>query len=313
MGRARCYGWIRDCEDSRDKKVRFTDAHVKYFSDKLNFKEKLVSSDSGVFDLRSLVKLPECLDNINQYSLGSCTANSIAFAYAFDELKQGNKEVFMPSRLFIYYNERLMEGTIHTDSGAQIRDGIKSLNKYGVCDEHHWIYDPSKFADEPPKEIYDEAKLAKAIQYAAIDFSQDKTNDDRVVQMKKSLQSGFPFVFGFEVYQSFESPEVAKTGMMPMPKEGEKILGGHAVCAVGFDDTKKCFIVKNSWGANWGDHSYFYMPYEFISDPKMASDFWVIQQITNPDNIPNFDPKDITPDAKDTQPASSYSSYCIIV
>ena len=305
----RTYGWIKNKVDQRDKKVRFTDNHIKLFATNKNL-EKV----NDVFDLRTIVKIPSCLDEIDQFSLGACTSNSIAFAYAFDEIKQGNKEVFMPSRLFIYYNERMMEGTVHTDSGAEIRDGIKSLNKYGVCDEHHWVYDPKQFSVKPPQKVYDEAKLCKAVVYAAIDFSQDKTDQDRVEHLKKALQSGFPFVFGFKVYESFESAEVAKTGMMPMPKPDEKLLGGHAVCAIGFDDSKQCFIIKNSWGANWGCHGYFYMPYKFISDTNSAEDFWVIQQVTDPDNIPNFDQNDITPDAQNLNVTpSSWSSSCILV
>jgi len=291
----RNYGYIRSKIDSRDELICFTDEHVMAFRllRKIN-----TNNDSPVFDLRKIVSLPQALSDIDQGSLGSCTANAIAFAYAFDEIKQTNKEVFLPSRLFIYYNERMMEGTVDQDAGAEIRDGIKSINKYGVCDEHHWIYDLLKFTQKPPKKIYDEAKLAKSVKYAAIDFDNDKTIDSRIEHLKRALGSGFPFVFGFTVYQSFETSEVAKTGMVPMPKKNEKVLGGHAVCAVGYDDDKQCFIVKNSWGPNWGLNGYFYMPYKYTADAKLSDDFWIIQQVTDPANIPGFSPDDINPDAK---------------
>lgn len=276
----RTYGYIKDLKDIRDKLVKFLHRNHK----------------KPIFDLRNIVKLPPALSDINQENLGSCTANAIAYAYAFDELKQSNKEVFLPSRLFIYYNERLLEGTVNTDSGAMIRDGIKTLNKYGVCDEHHWPYDVSKFTVKPSDELYEEAKLATAVSYASIDLTGDSTSNDRVNHLKNALKNGFPFVFGFTVYESFETKEVANTGIMPMPKPGENILGGHAVCAIGFDDNKQSFIVKNSWGPNWGLNGYFYFPYEYMANENLTSDFWVIQKITDPNNIPNFSPDDIEPD-----------------
>ena len=312
MNTTRKYGHIKNKIDSRDKLVKFTNNHVMAFV----MLKKIETKPVAVFDLRDIVKLPQALSDIDQGKLGSCTANAISYAYAFDEIKQSNTEVFLPSRLFIYYNERMMEGTVYEDAGAEIRDGIKSINKYGVCDEHHWIYDPIQFTVKPPQEIYTEAKLAKAVSYAAIDFTDDKTPEDRINHLKRSLMSGFPFIFGFTVYESFETKEVASTGMVPMPKENEKILGGHAVCAIGCDDTKQCFIVKNSWGPNWGINGYFYMPYKYVADSNLAEDFWVIQQVTNPDNIPNFRPEDINPDAKnldvDISKLGYGSGYCTI-
>lgn len=93
--------------------------------------------------------------------------------------------------------------------------------------------------------------------------------------------------------------------MVPMPSANEQVMGGHAVCCVGFDDNKKCFIVKNSWGASWGLNGYFYMPYEYMSDTDLTSDFWIITSVTNP-IIPNFSSGDINPDAinLDQQPTS---------
>lgn len=289
----RRYGHIPDIHDPRDHKIKFTDEHVQSFSLRLN-----ASVNNTVFDLRNLVHLPQALSNIDQGSLGSCTANAIAYAYAFDEIKQQNKQSFLPSRLFIYYNERVIENTVNRDSGAQLRDGIKSINKYGVCEEHHWIYDPLKFAVKPPKSVYDEAINAKAVKYSSIDFSLDRTIADRVAHLKRALQSGFPFVFGFYVYESFETDVVARTGIVPIPDyDNEQLLGGHAVCAVGFSDLKQSFIVKNSWGPNWGLNGYFYMPYNYLADPEQALDFWIIEQVTTQTNIPGYKSSDINPEA----------------
>jgi C1A family cysteine protease len=214
-------------------------------------------------DLRD--KCPAVYD---QGHLGSCTANAIGFCYHFDELKQNSMSSFIPSRLFIYYNERNMEGHTSEDSGAEIHDGVQSINMLGVCPETNWPYDITKYTEKPCENCYEIAKNHKSVSYQAVEQSID--------QLRAAIISGFPVVFGFTVYDSFESPDVAKTGIMIMPKEGEKILGGHAVAIVGFDDIRNVFIVRNSWGDNWGDKGYFYMPYDFIKNREYASDFWVI-------------------------------------
>jgi C1A family cysteine protease len=291
----RTYGYIKSKPDDRDHLVRFSDDHVSAFRARFRTSEPV---NPPVYDLRKIVSLPQGLSEIDQGQLGSCTANAIAYAYAFDEIKQNNTQIFLPSRLFIYYNERLIEGTVDQDAGAEIRDGLKSINKYGICDEHHWIYDPLNFKTKPSSQVYEEASSNKKITFAKIDLSGDKTGTDITNHLKRSLQSGFPFVFGFTVYSSFESEEVAKTGIMPMPNFSEKNLGGHAVCAVGYDDSKKSFIVKNSWGSKWGLDSYFYMPYDYFADPELIDEFWVIQVVADPKNIPGFTPEDINPYAQ---------------
>lgn len=214
-------------------------------------------------DLRS-----SCPDVYDQGHLGSCTANAIGFCYHYDELKEKESEPFIPSRLFIYYNERNLEGHVDTDSGAEIHDGIQVIHTIGVCSEIEWPYNIDHFTDKPTDECYNNAKNHKTIDYRAV--------NQNLEQLKSALIEGYPVVFGFNVYESFESEEVAKTGIMPIPKDGEKLLGGHAVALVGFDDNNKRFIVRNSWGANWGDKGYFYMPYEFIVNSEMASDFWTV-------------------------------------
>lgn len=221
-------------------------------------------------DLRS--KCPSVYD---QGHLGSCTANAIGFCYHFDELKQNISSPFIPSRLFIYYNERNTEGHTDEDSGAEIHDGVNCINTIGVCSEDSWPYDITKFTEKPTDTCYEIAKEHRTVCYRAVEQTID--------QLRAAIISGFPIVFGFTVYESFESPDVAKTGNMPMPVEGEKVLGGHAVAVVGFDDTREVFIVRNSWGENWGDKGYFYMPYSFITSKDYASDFWVITKTNDLD------------------------------
>jgi C1A family cysteine protease len=206
----------------------------------------------------------------DQGQLGSCTANAISAAFEFGLLKQGLTD-FMPSRLFIYYNERVIEGTVDSDSGAMIRDGIKSVHKQGVCAEDDWKYDIQRFTEKPPASCYQSALDNQALAYQRIPQSLN--------QLRGCLAHGFPFVFGFTVYESFESAEVARTGDAPLPAAGEAVLGGHAVLAVGYDDATARFLVRNSWGPDWGQGGYFTLPYAYLTDRGLASDFWMISQV----------------------------------
>ena len=209
-------------------------------------------------DLRS-----KCLPVYDQGQLGSCSANAIAGAIEF--LQPG----FMPSRLFIYYNERSIEGTTDQDAGAEITDGVKSIVTTGVCSETDWPYDISKFTQKPSDNCYSDAKNDILSQYLQI---------NGVQEMKSCLAQGFPFVFGFAVYESFESAQVASTGVMPIPNSNEQCLGGHAVMACGYDSTKGIFIVKNSWGTGWGDGGFFYMPESYITNTNLASEFLTVRK-----------------------------------
>lgn len=248
----RRYGWIPDLPDARDHLYAVAPATLARLPTHV--------------DMRG-----ECPAVYDQGQLGSCTGNAIAGALQFDRMKQG-LQVFTPSRLFIYYNERVMEGTVASDSGAQIRDGIKSVATQGDCPEPEWPYDINKFADAPPASCYSDALKLKAVQYRSV--------GQNLRDMRGCLAEGHPFVFGFTVYESFESPDVAQTGDMPMPAAGESVVGGHAVLAVGYDDGKQVFIVRNSWGEGWGDHGYFHMPYAYLLDSGLSDDLWTIHLVS---------------------------------
>lgn len=216
-------------------------------------------------DLRSL-----CPPVYDQGQLGSCTANAIAFHLDFNRKKQG-EQFINPARLQIYYNERKDQGTIESDAGSTIRESAKAVKNYGAAPESQWPYDISKFKIRPS-----ETAIEAAIQFE----DQTYMKVSRTLNsFKTRLAQGFPFVIGFTVYESFETDQVAKTGIMPMPLATESVLGGHAVAIVGYNDLKKTFIVRNSWGSSWGDEGYFYMPYEYLQQPSLSSDFWTLEKV----------------------------------
>ncbi|MDE2363066.1 MAG: C1 family peptidase, partial [Hyphomicrobiales bacterium] len=189
-----------------------------------------------------------------------------------DRLKQKITD-FTPSRLFIYYNERVIEGTVNQDSGAQIRDGVKSVAKLGAPPESDWPYVISKFQQQPPTTAYNDAKHDVVSAYMRV--------AQNLVQMQGCLAEGYPFVFGFTVYESFESAAVAKSGVVPMPASNESVVGGHCVVAVGYDNAKRMFIIRNSWGTGWGLKGYCMMPFEYLLTPNLASDFWTLRSIAS--------------------------------
>jgi C1A family cysteine protease len=207
----------------------------------------------------------------DQGEIGSCTANAAAGAVGFERAKQGMYR-YNASRLFIYYNERIIEGSVNYDSGAQIRDSINVLYKQGACREHLWLYDVSEYKKKPTGECY-----STALNFVIKEYL--KINNSSLNDLKNCLADGFAFIYGFTVYESFESKEVAKTGLVPMPQKHEKVLGGHAVMCVGYDDEEKVFICRNSWGKAWGDKGHFYIPYDYLTNKDLASDFWTIRTV----------------------------------
>jgi len=240
------YTWKPDSVDSRDYILTATSAKLPAF-----------------VDLRSA--MPDIED---QGYLGSCTGNAIVGALEYLDKKNDNVYEDI-SRLFVYYQERLMEGTVNQDSGAQIRDGIKACAKIGACTEKLWPYDYSKFTVKPSDEAYADAAKRKITQYLRI------TN---INALKQSLADGYPVVFGFRVYKYFETEEMSKTGILKMPSWYESPLGGHAVLCVGYDDVSSRIIVRNSWGKGWGQEGYFTMPYKYVTKSNLSSDYWSIRK-----------------------------------
>ena len=246
MNNKRHFGWVPDRPDQRDYLYSAIRPVVR-------LPEKV--------DLREFCSIVE-----NQEALGSCTANALAGNLEYLDHKTDDKYEDV-SRLFIYYNERVLEDTVDYDSGASLRDGIKTLRKQGVCWETTWPYLIERFSRKPSRQSYLEAKKHRIESYHRI---------GTLSEMLTCLAEGFPFVFGFTVYESFQSQRVAKTGVANMPRKKEKVLGGHAVLAVGYNQKQKRFLVRNSWGTKWGKDGYFTMPYEYLE--TLAADFWTIRK-----------------------------------
>lgn len=262
------YGWVPDLPDARD--------HL-YAAPP----EVLTSLPPSVDVRPQAAAMTPIYD---QGKIGSCTANAIAAAFEFDVMKQGLAD-FKPSRLFIYYNERQIEGDVGTDSGAAIRDGVKSVAQQGVCAEAEWPYVPTPAtveggpwpvgavpAEQPPARCYTDALANTVASYRRVVRS--------LPQFKGCLAHGYPFVLGFSVYESFESDKVAADGVVPLPAPGENLLGGHAVLAVGYDDVEQRFTCRNSWGPGWGDGGYFTLPYAYLTDRGLSSDFWTLRTVS---------------------------------
>lgn len=244
----RLFQWTRDTTDSRDYLYNL----------------------SSVRTLSKVDLRPHCTLIEDQGQLGSCTGQAIASA--IELLNKRNKKPTDVSRLFIYYFERLLLGTVNYDSGAYIRDGIKSVYKYGSPLEKLWPYNIGKFRQRPVAPALADGLRRKVLRYERI------TDHDGCID---ALNNGYPVVIGFDVYSSFL--KITGNGVMTYPnKRKEKLLGGHAVLIVGYNLANQQYIVRNSWGTRWGDKGYFYMPFEVIQDTSMSEDFWIVKEVNNP-------------------------------
>lgn len=250
---SRKYSWIPDVPDFRD--------HC------FVARPRVIAQLPPAVDVRNAANVP-----VDQGELGSCTGNAIAMCDYFVQVKEGHKKAALPSRLAIYYGERVLEDTVSQDAGAMIRDGFKVVANTGAAAEKYWPYNIAKFARKPTKTYFNNAIKHKALEYKRLDGTS-------LVELKTCLAEGYPFVFGFSVYASFESDAVAANGIVPMPQKDEQMLGGHAVLCVGYDDSKKRFTVQNSWSDQWGDKGFFYMPYEYLTNPNLADDFWTMRVV----------------------------------
>lgn len=274
-------GWQRGLPDQRDHRHRFGAA----------------AAVAPQVDLRTTGNLPTVWD---QQNIGSCVPHGVSAAYVFSLRAQGliaKPDDYMPSRLFVYYNGRVIGNTVASDSGLTITDGIKELNRYGAPPESGWPYVTSRFTTKPPAPSYAEGLLHEAVKYAQVGQTPN--------EMRACLTAGTPFVIGFMVYDSFESPTTELNGVVTMPKSTETALGGHCILAVGYlpgaqlraafskqgestaniVDTTMYYIMRNSWGADWGHGGYCFMPEAYLTG-TLSDDFWTVQTVSAPDPAP---------------------------
>lgn len=249
-------GYLRDVHDDRDFKIKFsTPLSIDY---------------PDIVDLRRFSPIV-----FDQQSLNSCTASAVALIYDWIHNRIYNNDMnsraFIPSRLFLYYNTRVISNNNYKDSGSSIRDTIKTIATIGICPESLWPYKINKFNVKPHGACYVSAKFNKTVQYLRVNQTSDQI--ERCLAISKN-----PIVFGINIYDSwYDNKDLRKSGRIHMPLPNEKLIGGHAMVIVGFNKKDKYFIVQNSWGKSWGDKGFCYIPYDYILDRKYAWDFWVIQ------------------------------------
>jgi C1A family cysteine protease len=256
-------GWVRDLPDPRDRIYSAPLEVLKALPDHTEIEPEFPIYDQG--------------------RIGSCTANALAGAVQFDRKKNKQSPDFIPSRLFIYFNERQIEGHIANDAGAQLRDGIKTLQKFGVCPDSDWPYDdtPASYEGGPfpphskPATKPDLASYQDARKYIITNYQRLTPT---LSQLQGCLAAGFPFVFGFTVFNDWYSKD-PRPSTIPLPAANDRAIGGHAVMCVGYDNRTQLFKIRNSWGPSQGKHGYFFMPYAYLTAGNLASDFWTINAV----------------------------------
>lgn len=206
---------------------------------------------------------------LDQGSLGSCVANSVAGCIRYARIRD-SRTIFDPSRLYIYYYSRQIEGTIDEDAGCYIRTAYKCVDQFRTCGENNWPYVVDRFREEPPDHCKQAALTHKRFAYVRVNHKE--------AYLRKCLAEGYPVSVGFDLTESFMSLDTARTGYVKTPDwTKEESVGGHCMTLVGYDHDKKHFIVANSWSESWGDKGFCYIPYDYVLDKEHVSDLWTVR------------------------------------
>lgn len=259
------------------KEKRVTNKGLGFIPDPTDERDFLFKSvKKNLFKAKKIVKLPESVDLRDlmseirdQGEMSSCTAFAVSVGLMESIEIEHFKSPMVPlSPLFLYYNTREFQGAPNEDNGATLRDTMRMAAKLGVCAEKTWPYSMNRVFSEPPSSAYREAgnrssKIKTYYRVAGLN------------EIKQALAARNPVVLGLMLYESFQSEEVAATGIVPMPNTSkESLVGGHAVCAVGYDNAKSMVLIRNSWGSGWGEKGYCWVPYGYFKNPDLACDMW---------------------------------------
>jgi hypothetical protein len=212
-----------------------------------------------------------CTTVEDQGQIGSCTANAAVGALEYHYKRRDGRAADL-SRMFVYFNTRRMRGQLFDDCGAQIREAMASIMAFGACREEVWPYNPALFAQEPPREAYNDAWARDALQYARVDGTRGAV---------RAVAKGLPVVFGCGIPERCYA-EAERTGVMPELRPGELeqgTAGGHSMLIVGYDNNRQSLLVRNSWGESWGERGYVWIPYSVLDATSSPSEYWVMSEL----------------------------------
>lgn len=244
MPRAKQLGWIHDIPDIRD----------------FPFQASRANPLPLIADLR-----PWMSPVRDQGMLGSCVGFGVAAGIEY--LRRRDEDLFSTtySPLFLYYQARLLEGWESADTGAYIRDGVKVASKLGAPPENHWPYRIERFTHLPTP-----STTKSATRWQLGGYHRCYTLRD----VMTAIAEGYPVVGGFSCYSNMFTPMVDRTGDIPMPSGF--LEGGHCVLFSGYNQTRQKIEFKNSWGEGWGNAGYGSLPFAYVSNPNLATDFWAM-------------------------------------
>lgn len=217
----------------------------------------------------------------SQGNIGSCVAQVISAAYTYAIINKQlsdpqDPSIVFTSRLALYYNMRLRRVTVNEDSGATIEDGMLSLRE-GACDERLWRYDISRFREAPPLICVNDSGNHRAVEFERVEQS--------LSAIKCMLYRNYPVSFGIILYENHQRLSSVNEYILEKPSKDDSELGGHAVVIVGYDDNKKIFKVRTSWGQQYGKLGHFYISYDYVLDNKYSFDFWAVTKVYNKNAI----------------------------
>lgn len=210
---------------------------------------------------------PDCSPVENQGRVGSCTANAVVGSLEYWQISEGSSYTDL-SRLFVYYNARRFSDREQVDTGTSMDHVMAALLGYGACAEPIWPYDHDRWNMKPPEHVY-----ASAVRFPELHYARVSPGMER----QYVLAAGFPIIFGMGVPEILMMKIGAETGYMPRPETGfEAPKGAHAMLIVGYDDARRVWIVRNSWGSAWGDQGYVYIDYDVLDHYAFKDGYWTV-------------------------------------